>query len=346
MTRRRTPLVALFVLLVIVTAACRPAAQRFAELNGPLRDNVLFPDEFGIDVSHLSVPVAPLLREVSAKRLHSRVDAIDVSRPDASAGGLAAVDYIDTKLRGMGLTVRHQNASNGGVTMPNVFADRAGTTCPDRLFVVGAHYDSVSAGPGADDNASGVAGMLEMARVLKDTALPISVRYAGFALEEDGLVGSSVMAQALRARNAQVVGMVSLEMIGFTRPGVPDVFIGSDSDYLGMAGDPPSEYLARVFGAAAFTYNNFFFAPAVVVDPNVLPDVRRSDNAAFWNQGYRALIVTDTANFRNPNYHTASDTIGTLDFNFMTNSVRTMIAGLVAFATVDANHNSTPDACE
>ena len=62
-----------------------------------------------------------------------------------------------------------------------------------------------------------------MARVLKDTALPISVRYAGFAMEEDGLVGSSVMAQALRARNAQVVGMVSLEMIGFTRPGVPDV---------------------------------------------------------------------------------------------------------------------------
>ena len=66
----------------------------------------------------------------------------------------------------------------------------------------------------------------------------------------------------------------------------------------------------------------------------------------FWNQGYRALIVTDTANFRNPNYHTASDTIATLDFNFMANSVRTMIAGLVAFATVDANHNSTPDACE
>lgn len=345
MTRRRAPLAALFLVLVIVAAACRPAAQRFAELNGPLRDNVVFPDEFGIDVSHLSVPVAPLLKAVNAKRLRSRVDAIDVTRPDASTGGHAAADYIDTKLRGMGLTVRHQNASYFGVVMPNVFADRAGTTCPDRLFVVGAHYDSVSAGPGADDNASGVAGMLEIARILKDTALPISVRFAGFALEENGLVGSSVMAQALRARNADVVGMVSLEMIGFTKPG-PDVFVGTENDYLGMAGDPPSEYLARVFGAAAFTYNNFFFAPAVVVDPNVLPDVRRSDNAAFWNQGYRALLLTDTANFRNPNYHTASDTIGTLDFNFMANSVRTTIAGLVAFATVDANHNNMPDACE
>ena len=345
MTSRRTPITALVVVLVLVIAACRPAAERFAELDGPLRDNVVFPNEFGIDVSDLSVPVAPLLQAVSPARLRSRVDAIDVTRPDASAGGLAAVAYIDAKLRGMGLTVRHQNASTGGATMPNVFADKAGTTCPERLFVVGAHYDSVAAGPGADDNASGVAGMLEMARVLDGTGLPISVRFAGFALEENGLVGSRVMAQALRARNAQVVGMVSLEMIGFTKPG-PDVFIGSENDYLGMAGDPASAYLARVFGAAAFKYNNFCFAPAVVIDPAVLPDVRRSDNASFWDQGYQALIVTDTANFRNPNYHTASDTIDTLDFGFMANSVRTMIAGLVALATVDANDNNTPDACE
>src|SRR5207244_11646675 len=90
MTRRRTPLVALFVLLVIVTAACRPAAQRFAELNGPLRDNVVFPDEFGIDVSHRSVPVAPLMNEVRPQRPHSRLDAIDVTRPADSARRTAA----------------------------------------------------------------------------------------------------------------------------------------------------------------------------------------------------------------------------------------------------------------
>jgi Zn-dependent M28 family amino/carboxypeptidase len=229
--------------------------------------------------------------------------------------------------------------------MPNVFADKAGTTCPERLFVVGAHYDSVAAGPGADDNASGVAGMLEIARVLHGTGLPISVRFAGFALEENGLVGSSVMAQALRARDAQVVGMVSLEMIGFTKPGT-DQFIGTENDYLAMVGDPASQYLARVFGAASFTYNNFFFGVAAVIDPSVLPDIRRSDHATFWDQGYRALLLTDTANFRNPNYHTANDTIDTLDFNFMANSVRTTLAGLVAFATVDANDNNTPDACE
>jgi hypothetical protein len=336
---------ALFVVLVLVAAACRPAAQRFAELDGPLRDNVVFPDEFGIDVSHLSVPVEPLLREVSATRLRSRVDAIDVSRSNDSFEGHAAADYIDAKLAGMGLTVRRQYASYFGTIMPNVLADRAGSTCPERMFVVGAHYDSVSAGPGADDNASGVAGMLEIARVLKDTPLPISIRFAGFALEENGLIGSGVMAQALRSRNANVVGMVSLEMIGYTTTG-RDQFIGSENDYLGVVADPPSEYLARVFGAASFAYNNLFFAPTLVIDPNVLPDIRRSDNASFWNQGYRALLVTDTANFRNPNYHTANDTIDTLDFGFMAGSVRSMIAGLVAFATVDANNNNTPDACE
>jgi aminopeptidase YwaD len=343
-SRRALPAVCL-VVLVMVAAACRPAAERFAELDGPLRENVVFPNEFGVDVSTLSVPVAPLLRAVSPQRLRSRVDAIDVIRPDTSAGGRAAADYIDTKLSGMGLTVRRQHVAFGGETMPNVLADKAGTTCPERLFVVGAHYDSVAAGPGADDNASGVAGMLEIARVLQDTGLPISVRFAGFALEENGLYGSRVMAQALRNRNAQVVGMVSLEMIGFTTSG-QDQFVGTENDYLGMAGDPASEYLARVFGAASFAYNNFFFAFGAVIDPAVLPDIRRSDNAAFWDQGYRALILTDTANFRNPNYHTATDTIDTLDFGFMANSVRSTIAGLVAVATVDANDNDTPDACE
>ena len=148
MTRRRTPLAALFVLLVIVAGACRPAAQRFAELDGPLADNVVFPDEFGIDVSHLSVDVAPLLKAVSTKRLHSRVDAIRRDRGRRVRRGACRRRLHRHEAPGHGAHGQAQNASNGGATMPNVFADRAGAACPDRLFVVGAHYDSVSAGPG------------------------------------------------------------------------------------------------------------------------------------------------------------------------------------------------------
>ena len=209
---------------------------------------------------------------------------------------------------------------------------------------MGGHYDSVGATPGADDNASGVAGMLEVAQVLRDTAFPISVRYVGFALEETGLHGSRVMATDLRQRNVDVVGMVSLEMIGFTKPG-DDAFIGSRNNYLAMVGNPASEYLARVFGAAAFEYRPFFFAPAAVIDPATLGDILRSDHASFWAQNYEALLLTDTANFRNPNYHQPSDTIETLNFSYMANSVRATIAGLVALATVDADGNGQPDIC-
>ena len=236
--------------------------------------------------------------------------------------------------------------------MPNVFADKPGlvstaarASCPEKLFVVGAHYDTVASSPGADDNASGVAGMLELAQVLKDTGLPISVRFTAFAFEELGLIGSRVMAQDLSARHVEVPGMVSFDGIGFTTTG-EDPFIGTTNDYLGVVGNPGSENLARVFGAAAFHYLPLFFAPSVVIDPAVLPDVRRSDHASFWDVGYQALLLTDTANFRSPHYHRSTDTIDTLNFGFVTSSVRSALAGLVAFATVDANNDGRPDVCE
>jgi Zn-dependent M28 family amino/carboxypeptidase len=331
--------------LLVASVGCRSAADRFAELDGPLVPNVVFPDDFGIDVSDLSVPVKPLIDAVSIARLRAHVGAIDGPRPGNSVAGNAAADYVETTLENSGYTVTRQPVTTGGVTMPNVIASKPGTAiCADKVFVVGAHYDSVSSTPGADDDASGVAGMLEIAHVLRNVTLPISVQFVGFALEETGLNGSRVMATDLRQRNVDVVGMVSLEMIGFTKPG-NDQFIGSTNDYLGMVGNPASEYLARVFGAAAFEYLPFYFAPASVIDPAVLSDILRSDHASFWAQNYQALLLTDTANFRNPNYHQSTDTIDTLNFSFMRGAVRTTIAGLVALATVDAVNNGQPDIC-
>lgn len=331
-------------LVLAVCAGCVHASQRFRELDGPLADAVIYPDEFAVDVSDLPVAVPPLLAAVSPPRLRAHVDAIDTPRPGASAAGVAAADYVDGQLAALGFTVQRQQASDGASTMPNVFADMAGTACPEKLFVVGAHYDSVAPSPGADDDASGVAGMLEAARVLAGTPLPVSVRFAGFALEETGLHGSRVMATSLRQAGVDVVGMVSLEMIGFTTTGT-DPFIGTTQNFLAMPGNPASEPLARVFGAAAFEYLPFFFAPAAVVDPAVVGDVLRSDHASFWAQGYQALLLTDLANFRNPHYHRATDTIDTLDFGFMANSTRATIAGLVALATLDSNGDGQPDAC-
>lgn len=345
---------ALAVIAVVLLASCAPASEpikpepikpdRFKQLSGPLIDNVVYPEEFGVDVSDLSVDTSALLPQVSTDRLRAHVDAIDGPRPLASAAGVAAADYVDAQLAAFGYSVKHQSATSDATTMPNVFVDKPGTACPGKVFVVGAHFDSVSTAPGADDNASGVAGMLEAARVLKKTRLPIAVRFVGFSLEEAGLGGSTAMANSLFSAAADVVGMISLEMIGFTTTG-KDPFIGAEQNSLFMVGNPASGYMTRVFGAAAFEYLPHLFAPALVVDPALVGDVMRSDHARFWSRGFQALMLTDLANFRNPNYHKATDTVDTLDFDFMARSTRAVIAGLVAYATLDANDDGTPDVC-
>jgi Zn-dependent M28 family amino/carboxypeptidase len=340
-------LLALGVVLLLALTACQPGRTRFDEVDGPLRDNVVFPGEFGIDVRGLPV-VRTALERVSTGRLGAHVDAIDEPRGTLTvqyAAALRAAGYIAGQLEGAGLDVHFDNVSAFGQTLPNVIADLPGTGCSDTIFVVGAHYDSVTSTPGADDNASGVAGMLEIARVLRSRPLPMTVRFIGFPFEEIGLVGSRQVAQDLAAEGADVTGMVSLEMIGFTATG-EDAFLGVPNDYLASVADPQSEYLARVFGAAHFEYVRDRFAPAAVIDPSVLGDIRRSDHATFWDEGFRALLITDTANFRNPNYHQPSDTLASLDLDFLSDATRATAAGLVAFGLVDADDDGTPDVCQ
>jgi hypothetical protein len=333
------------VMAMVVVAACQPAEERFDEIDGPLAEAVLVPDELDVDLSELELDVGRIVDRVRSSRLQAHVGALAEPRPNDSPGAQRAARYVETTLRHLGYRVERQSATApNGVTMPNIFSTNRGTECPEKLFVVGGHYDSVAGTPGADDDASGVAGMLEIARVLRHVDLPVSVRFAGFALEENGLVGSGVMAQDLHDRGVDVVGMVSLEMIGYTSEST-DVLLGTTQDYLTMFGDLPSLDLARVFGAASLEFVPFHFAPAGVIDPAGFPDVLRSDHAPFWRQGYPALLVTDTADFRNPNYHSATDTIDTLDFGFMTDSVRSVVAGLVAHTTLDTDRDGTPDVC-
>lgn len=334
------------VAVLAAAAACQPAAQRFAGLSGPLVPNVLTPDDLaGVDLSGLPVDLDAIVGAVDPARLMAHVGVLDdAPRPGASAAALRAADYVDAQLAAAGYTVQRQPVTTGAGTAPNVYADKPGTTCPGTVFVVGGHYDSVPASPGADDDASGVAGVLELARVLHDVPLPVTVRFTGFAFEESGLVGSATMAQGLAAQHTPVAGMVSLEMIGFTRQAV-DPFIGTTQDFLAMVANPASARLAEVFGAAALDAVPFHFAPAAVIDPATLGDILRSDHAPFWATGYPALLATDTANFRNPNYHQATDTLATLDGAFLLGSTRVVAAGVAAFTTLDADHDGTPDAC-
>jgi hypothetical protein len=283
---------------------------------------------------------ASLLQTVTTQDLLTHIETIAVPRnafaqPEQLQ---ATADYVQSKLESFGYDVTLDDVANGDVTFPNVTAKHAGTSCPERIFIAGAHYDSVRTSPGADDDASGTAAMLELAQALADTPLPATVWFTGFTMEEDGLIGSRAMAQELSDQNAEVVGMMSLEMLGYTS--------GPGNDFLAVLGNTASVRLTDAVHRAAQYVPGF---PLVVLNlegnGEEQPDSRRSDHSPFWDRGYQALLVTDTANFRNPNYHQPSDTVDTLDFDFMAKSAKAMLATTIDYLTYDGDTDGEPDVC-
>jgi Zn-dependent M28 family amino/carboxypeptidase len=219
-----------------------------------------------------------------------------------------------------------------GAEYHNVVGTLTGAA-PDRpRLLVGAHYDTVPNTPGADDNASGVAALLEVARVLAPERLGPTIEFVGFNLEEPQgaryRVGSHAYAGAARARRARYDAVLILEMVGYTdpRPGsqrVPALLfwkrVPRSGTFLAATGDGQSAKLLRAFANAAR-----HAVPELPIVTFRSPwrgwlvfHTRLSDNASFWDQGYPALMLTDTAFMRNPHYHTPADGIETLDFTFL-----------------------------
>ncbi len=331
----------------VSAAPAGPADDRFDDITGPMKEFVVRPEDFGIDAGRTLVAVPPLLDSVDRARAIDVLSSLAFPRtadgPESARQD--ARDLIAAELEDAGYEVQSQPVDLNGVDSPNLYVEVPGTECADRTIVIGAHYDSAHpTGPGADDNASGVAGTLELARALADHPLPVTVRFATWSYEEVGDVGSFAMAEQMAADGEQVVGAISLEMIGFTKPDT-DPLTGLPSTYLGMISDPTSAPLARTFAAAAYTYTPEFPAFGAVIDPNVLPDILRSDHAAFLASGYPALMATDTANFRNPNYHQPTDTVDTIDPDFLEASTRAALAGLVTLGSLDQDQDGSADAC-
>jgi Zn-dependent M28 family amino/carboxypeptidase len=195
---------------------------------------------------------------------------------------------------------------------------------------VGAHYDSTPGTPGADDNASGVATLLELAAwagPLLQSAAPFRSRLqlVAYDLEEYGLIGSTVHSRELRRAGTAVRGMISLEMLAYTdsRPGSQRLprhlahLYPNVGNFIGVCGNQDSLALVQAVTEAMKTVAGLpVESIAVPGRGEVLPEVRLSDHSSFWDQGYTALMITDTSFFRNPHYHQRSDTPGTLDFPF------------------------------
>ena len=257
----------------------------------------------------------------------------------------AARDHVAAELSALGLDVQLAPFSFRGRTYHNVVAVLPGRDARRPRLLVGAHFDSTADTPGADDNASGVAALLECARLMATRQPEGGVEFVGFDLEELQTVtgryrvGSHALARERRSRREAIAGVLVLEMVGYrdSTPGAQVVppFLGIDvprtGDFLAAVGDTRSKHLLEEFVAGARTRE-----PELPLVPYrtrlrgwLLPLTRLSDNASFWDQGYPALMLTDTAFLRNPHYHRSTDTSATLDFAFMA-QVTEATAGAIA----------------
>ena len=235
----------------------------------------------------------------------------------------AAADYIAEAFRRRGLSVAEDRFRFEGRVYRNLMASLPGTSSDGQVLVV-AHYDTVPGCPGADDNASGVAGLLEAAGALSGHRFEKELVFVAFALEEYGYLGSLHYVRQARARNATIAGVFDLEMIGYTSPtqtSPPGVTAPAVGDFIAVVANRQSERLASLFKGAAAQFVPSLPVEGLIVEGNgeALPVVRLSDHAPFWDAGYPAAMITDTAFLRNPHYHLPTDTVETLDVAFLQN---------------------------
>ena len=296
-----------------------------------------------------SGPLPPLTPNQAATReeLHQHVAVlaldIGVRSDETYANVQRAAAYIERTLTSLGYQVVSQEFEARNRTYRNLEATLRGTNLPQEVVVIGAHYDTAEDAPGADDNASGVAGVLVLARAFAQQRQTRSIRFVFFPNEEPPSfptadMGSRHYAGEARARNDQIVAMLSIESIGYydTEKGsqrypfplnlaYPDV-----GDFIGFVSNLRSRSLLhRAIGA--------FRAHATLptqgaAAPSWVPGVWWSDHWAFWREGYPAIMITDTAPYRYPFYHTPQDTPDKLDYDRMARVVHGLTHVLRAVA--------------
>ena len=288
-----------------------------------------------------------LLAAVDEHRLEGAVRMLEGPRhPQAAPKALErAESLVADTLIGAGLEVERQPFEFRRGMYNNVVGTLRGSEPDSPRILVGAHFDTVSSTPGADDNASGVAVLLEVARHAAGLDPRRTVEFVGFNLEEPQdfagtyRVGSSRFAEGARRRKKRYAGALVLEMVGYTdrRSGsqrVPLLVfkrVPNSGTFLTAVGDGRSRRLLRSFRRSTerhvpqltlVTYRTLLRGWA-------LPLTRLSDNASFWDRGYPALMITDTAFLRNPHYHMPTDSADTLDYSFMAQVGRTVLAAVV-----------------
>ena len=245
----------------------------------------------------------------------------------------ASADYIERALRGFGYQqVDSQTFAVSGRDVRNLSVEIRGKNTPDEIVIVGAHYDAVGGCPAANDNGSGVAATLELARRAVNSKPGRTLRFVFFVNEEPPhfqteQMGSLVYARACRARNENIVAMFSLETIGYfddtpgsqKYPAPLGAFYPDRGNFIAFVGNFGNRAFVRE-SVKSFRAHAQFPSEGGAM-PESLPGIGWSDHWSFAQVGYPALMITDTAPFRYPHYHTPQDTIDKIDFDRMTRVV-------------------------
>ncbi len=290
-------------------------------------------------------PVTPELTEL-AQGLHDHVNQLSSAIGERSSGQpiklAQTADYIQQHFEQLGYipTVR----IFGELQYRNIEVDLYGREKRNEIIVVGAHYDTRWLSPGADDNASGIAGLIEIARILKNQRYTRTIRFIAFANQEvpsyqRAEMGSMYSAKRSYARAELITGMIGLEMIGYysEKPGSQNYpsllsrFYPDQGNYIAFVGNLASRDLL-LNAISHFRAQQIFPSEGLIAPDWAGRTISRSDHGSYWYYDFPAIMVTDTANYRNPNYHTAADSADKLDYEKMARVVNGLANMIVRLA--------------
>jgi len=250
-----------------------------------------------------------------------------------------AAGYISEQFQSFGYNVEFQEYIVSGKTVNNIIASKKGLKRREEIIIVGAHYDTCF-NPGADDNASAVAGLLELARFISGEQTNRSIRFIGFVNEEPPFfkseeMGSRVYARVAKRKGEDIKAVLILESIGYYshRPNSQQypLFFGpfypNKGNFIAVVGNPSSRWLVKEVVSNFRNETQFPIESTVTFD--FVPGIDFSDHWSFWKEGYSAVMITDTAFYRNPNYHSRFDTYEKLDYEDTAELVRGLAKVLI-----------------
>jgi len=301
--------------------------------------------------------IKKLLDEISLEKIETHIRNLEgirhpVFAPDALE---KAADYIWETLQSYGLDMSWHHFIEDEKQYRNILGLHQGTKHPQKKVGVLAHFDTVAITPGADDNASGVAAMLELARVLSQYQFEKSLLFIGVNLEEqkvDGekgspcVRGSTALAAHAKEQDWEIEGIVNFETIAYAgdeiRQKTPQnlpIEMPPVGNFIGVIGNEYSAEMVKGYAGVIEQYQiPLPYLPLVVPGKGeVMPDTRRSDHAPFWDKGYAAIMLTDTANFRTPHYHQPTDILDTLNLPFATEVCRAGSGLVCNMAQIDSS---------